>query len=226
MKDGLLSIRIVLFLYISQTLAGIARLLLEGQESSSSSSNSSSSSGSSVDLTDASDELVKALETAVAREGQQGENSAEGPGRHQERGVTQCLTRCIVAATRARARQDARLEPARGGGGGASAAGGTAGLGVMATLLALNRGLLYPALSHEATSFVSRFDADPREAVGVVCPLASALLLQPECERSREGVWCNLWELVYASSPLFCPRGNHPRERLPHVESDVSLKLR
>ncbi len=138
-------------------------------------SGSSGGSNGSIDVAEASHELVKALETAMARE-----NARACPGQ-QERGVTQCLTRCVIAATRARARQDARLEPARGVGGGASVAGG-AGQGVMATLLALNRGLLYPALSYEATSFVSRFNADPREAVGLVCPLASALLLQPECE--------------------------------------------
>lgn len=126
-----------------------------------------------ITFSDASDELVKALEIAVAREDQQRSNP--------ERGVTQCLSRCLVATSRARLRHDRRQQPTCGGGGGGTTAG--AGLGVMAMLLSLNRGQLYPALAHETTCFVSRFDADRREVIGVVGPLASALLLQPECER-------------------------------------------
>lgn len=136
-----------------------------------------------ITLLDASDELVKALETAAAREEQQRHLQGGKERSSPERGVTQCLTRCIVATSRARIRQERRRQqPTRGGGG---EGGGTvgAGLGVTATLLSLNRGQLYPALAHETTCFVSRFNADQREAVGVVGPLASALLLQPECER-------------------------------------------
>lgn len=135
-----------------------------------------------ITLSDASDELVKALEIAVTREDQQRhvQEGKERPG--PERGVTQCLTRCLVAASRARLRRERRRQqPTTPGGGGEGAATG-AGLGVTAMLLSLNRGQLYPALAHETTCFVSRFDADPREVVGVVGPLASVLLLQPECE--------------------------------------------
>ena len=53
----------------------------------------------------------------------------------------------------------------------------------MATLLAMERSVLYPALSHEATCFVGRTGTQPQEVVRVVGPLAAAVLLQPECER-------------------------------------------
>lgn len=139
-------------------------------------------SDSHIALSDASDELVKALEIAATREDQQ-RHMQGGKGRsNPERGATQCLTRCFVATSRARLRQERRRQqPARDGGG----EGGTlgAGLGVTAMLLSLNQGQLYPALAHETTCFMSRFNADHREVVGVVGPLASALLLQPECER-------------------------------------------
>lgn len=77
------------------------------------------------------------------------------------------LTRCLVAACREQARRQSR-EGAR--------------LGV-ATLLSMNRGLLYPVLSHEGASFLSGDGVQPREVVAVVAPLASAILLQPECEQ-------------------------------------------
>lgn len=140
-----------------------------------------SQDSSSIDLLEISDELVKALEVAMAREEQQREKQ-RGKARHnQEQGVTQCLTRCLVATSRVRARQEAWRQPTGGRGGGNA---GDAGLGMMAMLLSMNRGLLYPALSHETTCLLNRFNACPREVVGVVCPLASALLLQPQCERN------------------------------------------
>eukprot|EP00752_Nemacystus_decipiens_P001922 g1851.t1 len=130
-----------------------------------------------ITFSDASDQLVKALEIAVAHEGQQ-RSSPQG-------GVTQCLTRCLVATCRARLRHARqRQQPTRGEGEGVAAG---AGLDVMATLLSLNRGQLYPALAHEATCFVSRFDVDRREVVGVVGALASTLLLQPEYANLRGG---------------------------------------
>lgn len=119
-------------------------------------------------LSDASDELVRALEIAAAREDQRS---------NPERGVTQCLTRCLVATSRS------RLAEERGRGGEGTTVG--AGLGVMAMLLSLNHGQLYPALAHETTCFVSRFNADRLEVVGVVGPLLSALLLHPECEQTE-----------------------------------------
>lgn len=135
---------------------------------------------SRVHLLEVSDELVKALEVAMTREEQQRQKQ-NGIARHnQEQGVTQCLTRCLVATSRVRARQEAPRQPTGGRQGGKP---GEVGLGMMATLLSMNRGLLYPALSHETTCFLGRLNACQREVVGVVGPLASALLLQPQCER-------------------------------------------
>lgn len=118
---------------------------------------------------------MKALETAAAREGQRRQHHGGNVREGQERGLAQSLTRCLVAACRV----GARRPPADGG---EKRRGGGAGVGVMTTLLSMENGFLYPALSHEATCFLSRFDASPREVIRVVGPLASALLLQPECE--------------------------------------------
>lgn len=65
------------------------------------------------------------------------------------------------------------------GGGGRLGEGQNA---VVAMLLAMSNGLLYPVLFHEVTSFLSRIDTEPRETVYVVAPLASAVLLQPKCK--------------------------------------------
>lgn len=171
-----------------------------------------------IALSDAIDELVRALETAVAREDQlrllQGGEERSNP----DRGVTQCLTRCLVATCRLRLRHERRpQQPTTGGGGEGSTVG--AGLGVTAMLLSLNPGRLYPALAHETTCFVSRFNADQREVVGVVGPLASTLLLQPECEGDLRdaslviGVEHDLDELMHIHCCRLFP-GKH-RDPLP-----------
>lgn len=137
-----------------------------------------SQDSSGIDLIESGDELVKHLKVAMAREEEQRNQQGDGARHNQEHGVTQCLTRCLVAISRLSARREA--QPTGGGEKGVRA--GVAGSGVSAMLLSMNRGLLFPALSHETTCFLSRFNTDPREAVRVLCPLASALLLQPECE--------------------------------------------
>lgn len=133
---------------------------------------------SGIDLIEAGDELVKNLKVAMAREGDQRHQQGDGVRHNHEQGVTQCLTRCLVAISRLSARREA--QPTGGAEKGGRA--GVAGSGVSAMLLSMNRGLLFPALSHEITCFLNRVNTDPREVVRVVCPLASALLLQPECE--------------------------------------------
>ncbi|CAN0509449.1 unnamed protein product, partial [Ectocarpus sp. 12 AP-2014] len=135
-----------------------------------------SQDSSGIDLIESGDELVKHLKVAMAREEDQRNQQGDGARHNQEHGVTQCLTRCLVAISRLSARREA--QPTGGGEKGAWA--GVAGSGVSAMLLSMNRGLLFPALSHETTCFLSRSNTDPREAVRVVCPLASALLLHPE----------------------------------------------
>ncbi|CAM9489778.1 unnamed protein product [Ectocarpus fasciculatus] len=138
---------------------------------------------SGIDLIEAGDELVKKLKVAMAREEEQRHQQGTKTRHNQEQGVTQCLTRCLVAISRFSARREAQPS------GGAETGGraGVAGSGVSAMLLSMNRGLIFPALSHETTCFVSRFNADPREVVRVVCPLASALLLQSEYANLRGG---------------------------------------
>lgn len=140
-----------------------------------------------VDLAESVDWLVRAIEAATARQEDQrqragGSGGAGATPQREVGGVTQALTRCLVSGTRQRARRQAKeLAAGRLGVEGGGGAGG--GLGIMATLLAMERGVLYPALSHEATCFVGRTGTQPREVVRVVGPLAAAILLQPECER-------------------------------------------
>lgn len=123
----------------------------------------------------------------MAREEQQRQEQRGETRHNQEQGVTQCLTRCLVASCRAHARQEARRQPTRVRGGGNA---GESVLDMMVMLLSKNRGLLYPALSHEAMCVLSRINTCPPEAVGVVGPLASALLLQPQCERKWSDILC------------------------------------
>lgn len=58
---------------------------------------------------------------------------------------------------------------------------------LIASVLSMNRGLMYTPLAHEATCLLGLQREDgqnytPREAVRVVGLLASVILLQPECE--------------------------------------------
>ncbi|CBN77167.1 conserved unknown protein [Ectocarpus siliculosus] len=147
-----------------------------------------SQDSSGIDLIESGDELVRHLKAAMAREEDQRNQQGDGARHNQEHGVTQCLTRCLVAISRLSARREA--QPTCGGEKGVWA--GVAGNGVSAMLLSMNRGLLFPALSHETTCFLSRLNTDPREAVRVVCPLASALLLQPEYANLRSGFMLKL----------------------------------
>ena len=116
------------------------------------------------------DRIVKALQTAVERGEQQEHHQLEQPGDRQRRqgaGVTQALAKCLVDVIRARARREESREQHS----------------FITTLLAINRGLLFPALSHEATCFLGRAGVDPKGVVCVLSPLTAAVMLQPECER-------------------------------------------
>lgn len=140
------------------------------------------SHANAVDMTEASTHLIKALETALAREQQQEQQLQQQQHRRgsgQQGGVTHVLTRCLVCVCREQARRQGREETC-----GKSRTGEreVARLGV-ATLLSMNRKLLYPVLFHEAASFLSGDGVQPREVVAVVAPLVSAVLLQPECEQ-------------------------------------------
>ncbi|CAM9900496.1 unnamed protein product [Scytosiphon promiscuus] len=161
---------------VSSVCQGLARLL---------------ESEGGVDLTEVSDELVKALETAVAQEKQRRQQQGEAGRQGQERGAAQSLTRCLVTAYRVGARREAKGAGERGRG---------EGNGVTATLLSMEKGVLYPALSYETTCFLGRFDVTPREVVRVVGPLASALLLQPEYANFRSGFLLKLSTASVASS--------------------------
>lgn len=99
----------------------------------------------------------------------------------------QALAKCLVATLRAQIMREAQQglsgEAREGERGGRGGGGGGGGQGLIAMLLGMKRGLLYPALSHEATSFLGASNTEPREVVHVVGALASAILLQPERKR-------------------------------------------
>lgn len=134
---------------------------------------SQAESGTIVGGEEAIDRIVKALQTAVARDEQQEHHQVEHPGGTSDRqrrpgaGITQALAKCLVDVIRARARREESRER----------------YSFITTLLAMNRGLLFPALSHEATCFLGRPGVDPKGVVCVLSPLTAAVMLQPECER-------------------------------------------
>lgn len=134
-----------------------------------------------VDGAEAIDHLMKAIQTAMARDEKQEEHvPLQKPGgghRRQGAAVAQVMIKCLVDVMRARARQQASRE--RSGGG-----AGAGQHGFIVTLLEMNCGLIFPALSHEATYFLDRAGVNPKDVVCVVSPLTAAILLQPECEHS------------------------------------------
>lgn len=141
-------------------------------------------------MTEVSGQVIKALETALAR---QQESYVEATP--DAAGVVQAMTRCLVSICRMQAVRPHAATPNDNADTGSVDDEGEAGVGgLMASLLSMDRGVLYPALAHEATSFciprslggsninVNRGAAAVQEVVGVVGPLASAILLQPECD--------------------------------------------
>lgn len=130
-----------------------------------------------VDGAEAIDYLMKALQTAMARDEKREEHvpfvQSGGGQRRQRAAVAQALIKCLVDVIRTRARKQASREGA-----------GAGQHGFIVTLLEMNCGLVFPALSHETTYFLGRAGVDPREVVCVVSPLTAAILLQPECEHS------------------------------------------
>ncbi|CAN0549263.1 unnamed protein product, partial [Ectocarpus sp. 12 AP-2014] len=67
-----------------------------------------SQDSSGIDLIESGDELVKHLKVAIAREEDQRNQQGDGARHNQEHGVTQCLTRCLVAISRLSARREAQ----------------------------------------------------------------------------------------------------------------------
>lgn len=98
-------------------------------------------------------ELVGALEAALVRKAQ----DTHGVG------IIQVLVRCLISVRRS------RTVPQESG-------------GAIATCLALDAGSLFPAVLHEATCFLAESNVTPAEVLRVVAPLASEVLLRPECE--------------------------------------------
>lgn len=124
-----------------------------------------------MDIAETNNEVLKALEVALGRQRQH----QDGGG-----GVTRVLTRCLVTTFRLMVVREAREPPDVSNG---ERRGEQSSEGVMAMILGMDSGGVYPALSHEVTCFLSEVDTIPQEAIRVVGPFASAVLLQAECER-------------------------------------------
>lgn len=125
---------------------------------------------------------MKALESALARE----ENQRLSAKRAERNSgdILQVLTRCLTSASRIQAAWKGRDDSGRSRYDEDKA---TEFSTQMASLLALNRGVLYPALAHEATAILRQIRrgesrCTPHDVAYVVGPLASIILLQPECE--------------------------------------------
>lgn len=128
-----------------------------------------------IEMSEASGRVVKALNVAHARQ-----DAGDG---FKGEGTVHALIRCLIRMCRIqthREQQRGDVKVVREGQ--LEGDGAVFFSGLLTTMLSINRSLLYPVLAHEATSFFRRGQSEPKEVLSVVGPLASSILLEPECE--------------------------------------------
>lgn len=157
-----------------------------------------------MDITEANGQLLKALQVALARQQEEQplvtSTNPAGP-------IAQALTRCVVSswrieATRRETSKEIEVELGKEFG------------ALVASLLSMNRGLLYTPLAHEAICPLRPQRGGgqsyaPREVVRVVGVLASVILLQPECELLVEcgGLGTGSLARIYIFVKRYCTDG-------------------